>query len=115
MFLRENLYISLCKVCTCVQTVESVVMVVTGIIYSTRGKFESLFHIFSSGVKRNGLPSIKSSGSCKKTLGQNQLYPLQMGQIEFPRNRNPCVSSIFGGIPFLIFCPCVFLSSLSLG
>ena len=38
-----------------------------------------------------------------KILGQNQLNRLRMVQFECPEYWNPCVRSIFGAFPFLLF------------
>ena len=55
-----------------------------------------------SGVIRNWTPQYIDQDD-GKFLERNQLNRLQMVQFECPKYRNPCVSSIFGRIPFSNF------------
>ena len=64
----------------------------------------SLFSCSAPGVIRNWTPQHENR-KIGKFVGQNQLNLLQMVQLECRRPSNPCVSSIFGDIPFLLFSP----------
>ena len=61
--------------------------------YCSETKFNGLQMV--SRVIRNGTPQYKNQDD-GTFVGQNQLNRLQMVQFECPKDRNPCVSSIFG-------------------